>query len=258
MLVTPAVGTWLLTAPLDRTALVRGRLLGTSVVAALVGAALAATGAALSAYPVDVIGWLTLLAGTVCVLLVAVATVDQARGGQVVRLLAWSLGVVLWVGLVLVARDSVPALLRVPAVAPLRVAVVVTAVAGRRAARPGLPQPAPHPPRAAGVGRQPPARDLGRAGQPRPHALLRHPRRAALARAELGASRPRPGQRRGRAGLARGGAPAAYAPGAGRAGRRTGPALPRHGARPGSRHGRRRDVDRASARAWGSSRRSAC
>ena len=46
------------------------------------------------------------------------------------RLLAWSLGVVLWVGLVLVARDSVPALLRVPAVAPLRVAVVVTAVAG--------------------------------------------------------------------------------------------------------------------------------
>ena len=53
MLVTPAVGTWLLTAPLDRTALVRGRLLGTSVVAALVGAGLAATGAALSAYPVD-------------------------------------------------------------------------------------------------------------------------------------------------------------------------------------------------------------
>jgi hypothetical protein len=47
-----------------------------------------------------------------------------------VRLLAWSLGVVLWVGLVLVARDSVPAALRVPAVAPLRVAVVVAAVAG--------------------------------------------------------------------------------------------------------------------------------
>jgi hypothetical protein len=130
MLVTPAVGTWLLTTPLDRTALVRGRLLSTAVVAALVGAALAATGAALSAYPVDVIGWLTLLAGVVCVLLVGVATVDQARGGQVVRLLAWSLGVVLWVGLVLVARDSVPALLRVPAVAPLRVAVVVTALAG--------------------------------------------------------------------------------------------------------------------------------
>lgn len=130
MLVTPAVGTWLLTAPLDRTALVRGRLLGTAVVAALVGAALAATGAALSAYPVDVIGWLTLLAGTVCVLLVAVAPVDQARGGAVVRLLAWSLGVVLWVGLVLVARDSVPALLRVPTVAPLRFAVVATAVAG--------------------------------------------------------------------------------------------------------------------------------
>ena len=131
MLVTPAVGTWLLTAPLDRTALVRGRLLGTSVVAALVGAALAATGAALSAYPADVIGWLAGLPAAVCVLLVAIATVDQARGGWAVRLLAWSLGVVLWVGLVLVARDTPPALLRVPAVAPLRVAVVV----GRRRER---------------------------------------------------------------------------------------------------------------------------
>lgn len=128
MYVTPAVGTWLLTAPLDRKALVRGRLLGMSVVAALVGAGLAATGAALSAYPVAVIAWLTLVAGTVCVVLVAVATIDQARDGLAVRVLAWLLGVVLWVGLVLVARDSVPGLLPVPAVGPLRIAVVGAAV----------------------------------------------------------------------------------------------------------------------------------
>lgn len=127
MLVSPAVGTWLLTAPLDRTALVRGRLVGTTVVAALVGAALAATGAALSAYPADVTGWLALLAAVCCVLLVAVATVDQARGGGLVRLLTWSLGAVLWVGLVLVARDTLPDLLRVPSVPALRIAVVVTA-----------------------------------------------------------------------------------------------------------------------------------
>ncbi len=130
MLVSPAVGTWLLSAPVDRTALVRGRLIGTSVVAALVGAGLAAIGATLSAYPADVIGWLTLLAAVACVLIVAVATVAQARGGQVVRVLAWSLGIVLWVGLVLVARDTVPALLRVPAVVPLQIAVVTTAVVG--------------------------------------------------------------------------------------------------------------------------------
>lgn len=129
MLVSPAVGTWLLTAPLDRTALVRGRLVGTSIVAALVGAALAATGAALSDYPPAVLGWLTLLAAVGCVFLVALGTVDQARGGQVVRVLAWSLGAALWVGLVLVARDTVPGLLRVPAVAPLQIAVVATAVA---------------------------------------------------------------------------------------------------------------------------------
>jgi len=49
MLTSPAVGTWLLTAPLDRTALVRGRLVGTTIAAALTGAVLTATGAALSA-----------------------------------------------------------------------------------------------------------------------------------------------------------------------------------------------------------------
>jgi hypothetical protein len=124
MLVSPAVGTWLLTAPLDRTCLVRGRLVGTSVVAALVGAVLAATGATLSAYPPAVVGWLTVLAAVVCVLLIAVATMSQARQRHGVRLLAWLLGGTLWVGLVLVARDTVPAFLRVPALAPLRLAVV--------------------------------------------------------------------------------------------------------------------------------------
>ena len=109
MLVTPAVGTWLLTAPLDRTALVRGRLVARhSVVAALVGAALAATGAALSAYPADVIG----SAGTPAsparagVLLVGGRHRRPGRGSPAVRVLAWLLGGVLWVGLVLVARDS--------------------------------------------------------------------------------------------------------------------------------------------------------
>jgi hypothetical protein len=128
MLASPAVGTWLLTAPLDRTVMLRGRLVGTAVVAALVGAVLAATGAALSAYPPEVVGWLTALAAATCVLLVAVATVAQARSQLAVRLLVWLLGVALWIGLVLVARDTVPAALHVPAVAPLRLALVVAAV----------------------------------------------------------------------------------------------------------------------------------
>ena len=129
MLVSPAVGTWLLTAPLDRTALVRGRLVGTSVVAALTGAVLAATGATLSAYPPAVVGWLSGLAAVTCVLLVAVSTIAQARRGPAVRLLAWLLGGALWIGLVLVARDTVPGFLRAPAVAPLRVALVVAGAA---------------------------------------------------------------------------------------------------------------------------------
>jgi hypothetical protein len=127
MLVSPAVGTWLLTAPLDRTVLVRRRLAGTAAVAAVVGAVLAATGATLSAYPVAVVGWLTAFVAVVCVLLVAAATLAQAGLRVGVRLLAWLLGATLWLGLVLVARDTVPAALGVPAVAPLRVAVAVAA-----------------------------------------------------------------------------------------------------------------------------------
>jgi hypothetical protein len=125
MLAAPAVGTWLLTTPLDRTALLRPRLAGTSLVGALVGAVLAATGAALSGYPVAVVGWLTALAAVLCVALVAGATVAQARGALPVRVLAWLLGAVLWVGLVLVARDTVPVGLRVPGAASLRVALMV-------------------------------------------------------------------------------------------------------------------------------------
>ena len=63
MLVSPAVGTWLLTAPLDRTVLVRGRLVGyvgSSPPWSAPGSP--RLGATLSAYPPDVIGWLTVLA----------------------------------------------------------------------------------------------------------------------------------------------------------------------------------------------------
>lgn len=128
MLVSPAVGTWLLTAPLDRTALVRGRLVVSSVVAALVGAVLAAIGATLSDYPPEVVAWLTGLVAVVCVLLIGVATVSQARGQLPVRVLVWLLGVALWVGLVLVARDTVPAGLHVPDVDLLRSAIGVAGV----------------------------------------------------------------------------------------------------------------------------------
>jgi hypothetical protein len=72
-----------------------------------------------------VVGWLTGLAAVLCVLLVGLATVAQARGQLPVRVLVWLFGVTLWVGLLLVARDTVPAALHVPAVAPLRLAVAV-------------------------------------------------------------------------------------------------------------------------------------
>ncbi len=129
MLVSPAVGTWLLTAPLDRTALVRGRLVSTSAVAAFVGAVLAASGASLSAYPAAVIAWLAGLSAVVCVLLVALSTATQPRRPLAMRLVTWAFAGTLWVGLVLVARDTLPSDLRVPSVRALQLAVVVGAAA---------------------------------------------------------------------------------------------------------------------------------
>jgi hypothetical protein len=128
MLASPAVGTWLVAAPLDRTALLRGRLAATALAAALVGAVLTAAGAALSGYPGPVVGWLTALAGVLCAALVGAAAIAQARSPLPVRLLSWLLGATLWVGLVLVARDTVPATFRVPSVAVLKTALAVATV----------------------------------------------------------------------------------------------------------------------------------
>ena len=129
MLVSPAVGTWLLTAPLDRRELVRGRLATAAAVAAVLGAVLTATGATLSAYPPATIGWLSGWSAAACVALVALATVAQARPRVPVGLVAWVLGAVLWVGLALVARDALPVALGVPGAGPLRLALGATAVA---------------------------------------------------------------------------------------------------------------------------------
>ncbi|WP_028643647.1 DUF6297 family protein [Nocardioides sp. URHA0020] len=125
MLVSPAVGTWLLTTPLDRTTLVRGRLALSAVAGAVAAATVAAVGATLSGYPAPVVGWFTGVFAAGGVLLVGVATVAQARRHPAVRVLSWLLGGALWVGLVLVAVDAVPSTLRAPTAPRLVLALVV-------------------------------------------------------------------------------------------------------------------------------------
>lgn len=138
LLVSPAVATWLLPAPVSRTALLRPRLLGTAAVTFVVAGVLAAGTATLGGFgPADVASY-TWSVGATCVLAVGLAALAQARRTGWARVLTWTLALLVWAGLVAVTLDAVPARL-----APTRgsvgwsVAVVVSAmlaaVAGQRA-----------------------------------------------------------------------------------------------------------------------------
>jgi Family of unknown function (DUF6297) len=131
LLVSPAVGSWLVPTPLDRAALLRPRLLGTALVAALTGGVAVSGAAALGGLAP---GAVLAMAGTVaalCLLVVGTATVAQSRGTRGLAAAVWLLGGGVWVGLVLVSRD----LVLVPAsdlrfTAGWTVAVVVSTVLG--------------------------------------------------------------------------------------------------------------------------------
>ena len=106
--VSPAVGSWLLSAPIDRAAVLRPRLLWTAAIAA-VGAALAAAGAtALGGFGV---GPLLAFSGATSLLALAgvsFAGLSQSGRGLGARLLTWVLGLFVWSGLLLVALDRGP------------------------------------------------------------------------------------------------------------------------------------------------------
>ncbi|MEP6814205.1 MAG: DUF6297 family protein [Marmoricola sp.] len=105
---SPAVGTWLLPTPVDRSAVLRPRLLWT-VLIAVVGTALVATAAAsLGGFGTPELLAFTGSAATLTVVVVALAALSQSRGGLGAQLLTMLLGLVLWVGLLLLAVAAVP------------------------------------------------------------------------------------------------------------------------------------------------------
>ncbi len=107
LLVSPAVGSWLLPTGLDRAALLRPRLLATEAVTALAGGVAVAGAAALGGLPVAVVLALTGTVAGLCLLAVGAATLAQARGDRWIAPLVWLLAALVWVGLVLVSRDVV-------------------------------------------------------------------------------------------------------------------------------------------------------
>jgi hypothetical protein len=127
--VSPAVGSWLLSAPVDRSALLRPRLLWTCAIAAVLSSLLAAAATTLGGFTVDP---LVAFSGSVAVLAVAgvcLAALSQAGGGLDARLLTWTVGLLVWGGLLAVALDRVPAWpapTALPAGAWVAVAVVVS------------------------------------------------------------------------------------------------------------------------------------
>ncbi|GGF55438.1 hypothetical protein GCM10011519_31650 [Marmoricola endophyticus] len=105
--VTPAVGSWLLTAPVDRTAVLRPRLLG-AVGAAVVVAPVALVAATLGGLSPVAVAALTLGATVLAILGVAGAAVSQEREGRGGGLVAAAVGIVLWLLLLALATGRAP------------------------------------------------------------------------------------------------------------------------------------------------------
>ncbi|MCW2846097.1 MAG: hypothetical protein JWR90_71 [Marmoricola sp.] len=106
--VSPAIGSWLLSAPVDRAALLRPRLLWTAVIAAAFSALLSAAASTLGGFGVDP---LLAFCGSTALLAVAavcLAAVSQSSAGLGARLLTWVVALVVWAGLLLIARNDGP------------------------------------------------------------------------------------------------------------------------------------------------------
>jgi hypothetical protein len=115
MLVSPAVATWLLPTPVDRRALLRGRLAGTGVVSLVLPAVLAAGAGALAGFPVAETASYAACVGVTCLGAVGVAALCQVLRSRAAQVLTWLLAGAVWAGLLLLTFDVVPA-----AVAPSR------------------------------------------------------------------------------------------------------------------------------------------
>jgi hypothetical protein len=106
--VSPAIGSWLLSAPVDRAALLRPRLLWTAAIAAVFSGLFAAGASTLGGFGIDPL--LAFSGSTALLALAAVglAALSQAGAGLGARLLTWTVALVVWAGLLLVALDAGP------------------------------------------------------------------------------------------------------------------------------------------------------
>ena len=136
--VTPAVGSWLLTTPLDRAALLRRRLLATGAAAVLVAPVVLAA-ATLGGLRASALVTLTLAATLLGIAAVAGAALAQERAGRGGAVLAGLLALVLWLLVLGLATGRSPTSTGLPAalwwpgvllLAVLAVALGVLAVRG--------------------------------------------------------------------------------------------------------------------------------
>ena len=106
--VTPAVGSWLLATPVDRSALLRPRLLGFLGLVSLGTGIFSAAGAGLAGFALLPVLVFTANAALLAAAAVGVAATSQARDGETSRRLTWLLGAVVWAGLAVTALGTAP------------------------------------------------------------------------------------------------------------------------------------------------------
>jgi hypothetical protein len=105
---SPAVGSWLMPTPVDRSAVLRPRLLWTVLIAFWLTALVAVGAASLGGFGTPALLAFAGSAAIATVIVVALAALSQSRGGLIGRLLTLALGLVLWTGLLLLALAAVP------------------------------------------------------------------------------------------------------------------------------------------------------
>lgn len=126
-LASPAEGSWLLSSPIDRRALLRPRLFVAAALSLIVGSLLGAVDTTLGGFGAGpaIIAATTIAAAAVCA--VMFASIDQAGELRIARPATWLLGAIVWVGLVLLASGRAPSTM--PQTQSLTIPSVVIAVA---------------------------------------------------------------------------------------------------------------------------------
>ena len=116
--VTPAVGSWLLPAPVDRGRLLRPRLAVTVAVAPVACLLLAAAAATLGGFSAGAVLAFALLTAFLGTGAVGYAAATQSRRGTGARVLTWLLVIALWTVLLGLAAHAAPRLGTPSAVTP--------------------------------------------------------------------------------------------------------------------------------------------